>query len=473
MFIDVMMRRPLGRRRTLLNTVLLSGGLLSMACAPADPPGFETTGHYTTKTPYPAPTGQPELPVPEGFRPLMVQLAARHGSRPLSSPDDDDLSLQVWRQAADEEALTPLGLALGPVLEDIRRVHQDIGYGAISGRGILEHEEMARRLVQRQRRLFDETVDSGREIDVQHSGRLRAEQSAGAFVRGLESGMPELSRLIAAPRPEPELVYFNDAADTPAARAYRVYRESDARLLATVERLSSLPRTRDMAQRLLEALYTPAFVARLDAGVYRFEAAADPEDVIDDAVGAAASLYALYSIAVNLDVEGDWNLGRFLDPQAVAWFAMVDDAESFYERGPGFADEDVTWRAAEVLLRDFVSGIEAAAAGDIETAAVLRFTHAQALIPFAALLGIEGAHEALPEGVLFDYDNSPWRASEVSPMAANVQWEAYLGSDGRILVRMLHNERLVPFAGSCRPSDGAPGFYALEEIRRCYGLSGP
>jgi hypothetical protein len=151
---------------------------------------------------------------------------------------------------------------------------------------------------------------------------------------------------------------------------------------------------------------------------------------------------------------------------------MVDDAESFYERGPGFADEDVTWRAAEVLLQDFVSGIEAAAEGGGH-AAVLRFTHAQALIPFVALLGIEGAHEALPEGVLFDYDNNPWRASSVSPMAANVQWDTYLASDGRILVRMLHNERPVPFAAACKASDSAPDLYTLQEIRRCYGLSGP
>ena len=474
-----MFSERLRRHRCVLSLGLPAVALLLLsACSPAPPgaavasgapAGFATTGHYTTKTPYVAPSERAALP-PQGFRPLMVQLVARHGSRPLSSADDDDLSLQVWRQAQVEGALTPLGAALGPVLEDVRAVHERLGYGAISQRGIEEQEALAARLMYRQPELFEQAVADQLRISVLHSARERAEQSALAFVRGLERGLPALATLIDPPRAAPALVYFNDAADTPAALAYRRYREADARLHAAVDRLQELPQTQRMARRLLEALYAPAFVDGLEAGTYRFEAAADPDDTIGSAVEAAMSLYALYGIASNLDREADWQLGRFIDPDAAAWFAMVDDAETFYERGPGFADEDVTWRAAEVLLEDFLSGIEAVAAGVRDEVAALRFTHAQALIPFAALLGIEGASEGLPETVLYSYAVSPWRSSLVSPMAANVQWDAYVDAAGTVLVRMLHHERAARFAAGCRSWEDGGEFYLLEELRRCYGL---
>lgn len=432
---------------------------------------FATVGHYTTKTPYQAPERLDVEPVPDGFRPLMVQHVARHGSRPLSSADDDDLSYQIWQQARDEGALTPLGEMLGPVLEEILAVHARIGYGAISLRGAREHEDMAARLLERQGDLFDEALANGRRVRVLHSGRERAELSAIAFVRGLERSRPDLALIIADPEPAPETVYFNDAADTPAAEAYRSYRENDDRLEATLERLLALPETKQMARRMLEALYAPDFVDRLAAGEYRFEAAADPDDIVDDEVEAAAILFGLYTISANLDLEADLDFGRFIDPDAAAWFAYVDDAESFYERGPAFADEDVTWRAAEVLVEDMLAGIEAVAGGDRDEVAVLRFSHAQAMIPVAAFLRIKGAHEALPEEQLFSYEVSPWRTATVSPMGANVQWDVYTNGDGGVLVSMLHNERQVPFASECRPWSDSRHYVELPELRRCYGLA--
>lgn len=432
---------------------------------------FATQGHFTTKTPYQPPVRIDVEAAPEDFRPLMVQHIARHGSRPLSSPGDDDLSYQVWRQARSEGALTPLGERLGPVLEDMLAVHARIGYGTISRRGEREHEDMAGRLLARQGPLFDHALAQGRRISVFHSGRQRAEFSAAAFVRGLEHARPELSAIIAAPQAAAETVYFHDAADTPAARAYRDYRGRDARLRSTLERLLALRGTKQMARRMLEALYHPDFVDRLEAGEYRFATAADSDDIIRDEVDVAALLYGLYAIAANLDLDVDFDFGRFMDPAAVAWFAYLDDAETFYERGPGFADEDVTWRAAEILVEDMLSGIEATAAGTGNEIAVFRFSHAQALIPLAAFLRIEGAYEALPETQLYSHEVSTWRSERVSPMAANVQWDAYVNDQGTIIVRMLDNERQVPFARACAPWRETRYFVELEELRRCYGLA--
>ncbi len=462
--------RPIG-------SLMLLGALLQGGCAPADEAiattsaiTFATTGHYTSKTPYAEPSQVTLEPPPAGFRPLMVQHVARHGSRPLSSPGDDDLAFQLWQQARDEGALTPLGRMLGPVLEDILAVHAEVGYGALSMRGAREHEQMAERLARRQPALLEQALADQRRIRVFHSGRERAELSALAFVRGLADSQPELTVLIDTPEPAPATVYFNDAAETAAAEAYRRYREEDARLEATLGRLVESPETMAMARRMLEALFTAEFVDRLAVGAYSFEAEADPDDRIDNEVQAAAILYALYSIAVNMDLEADWDFGRFIDPDAAAWFAYVDDAESFYERGPGFDDEDVTWRAAEVLLADMLDTTAAVISGRANDVAVLRFSHAQAMIPIAALLGIAGTHEALPESIMYSYDVSDWRTGTVSPMAANVQWDVYQNNAGIVLVRMLHNESPALFRSGCDTWGDTSSFYVLEELYRCFGF---
>ncbi len=66
---------------------------------------FTTTGFYTSKEPYvPRQLPGSYTPAPEGFSVGAVQHAARHGSRALSSADDDDLMYQLWQQARQETA---------------------------------------------------------------------------------------------------------------------------------------------------------------------------------------------------------------------------------------------------------------------------------------------------------------------------------------------------------------------------------
>jgi len=448
-----------------------SGGLRSCDGLPEPAPGscvFSTTGFLTSKEPY-APRQDPstyEL-VPEGFSVVSVQHVARHGSRALSSPDDDDLMLQLWEAAREEGALTPLGELLGPVLDDVIRVHARVGYGRTSRLGELEHEGTAARLLQRHPAFFDTLVARGQRIDVFHSGRERADESGEAFVRGLVTALPALDGLVDPAEPSLETLYFNEAE---GSEGYQEYSDNDPRMLATIQAIEEDPRTREMARLMLRQLFTEDFVQRLADGAYEFRAAADPDDRIRDELDAAEALYGLYSIAAGLTEEADWAFGRFMHPDAVAWFAYVDDAGSFYDRGPGFADEDITFAGARALVADMVQRIDRVVAGDATHPVTLRFSHAQALMPLAAWLGLEGASEGADPGVPYTWENSSWRSALVSPMGANVQWDVVRNAEGMVLVRMLHQEGEVAFASACRPWRDGSFFHELVELRRCYGL---
>ncbi len=448
-----------------------AGGLPACSDVEHPEPGrcfFDTSGFLTSKQPYaPRQTADRYEAVPEGFQVVSLQHVARHGSRGLSSPDDDDLMAQLWAAARDDGALTPLGEHLGPVLDAMLRVHAEIGYGSISRLGEVEHEDMARRLIRRHRAFFETLAARGDRIDVYYSGRTRAAESAVAFVQGMIEEMPELAGRVEPAQASIETLYFNEAE---GQEAYREYSDQDPRRLAAVAAIEQDPRTRAMARLMLHQLFTSDFVQQLADGARVFTAAADPDDRIEDELDAAEALFGLYSIAAGLTEEADFGMGRFLHPEAAAWFAYVDDAGSFYDRGPGFADEDVSFAGAGVLAADLLERVDQVVQGGRAHPVTLRFSHSQALVPLAAWLGIEGAHEAVAPDELFTYETNPWRAELVAPMGANILWEVVQDREGTTLLRMLHNEAQVAFSESCRPWRTGSTFYTLEEIRRCYGL---
>ena len=92
--------------------------------------------------------------------------------------------------------------------------------------------------------------------------------------------------------------------------------------------------------------------------------------------------------------------------------------------------------------------------------AILRFTHAEAISPFATLLGIPQA--SIPAASVYEY-NKHWSAAAIIPLSANIQWIVY--SNGtEYLVKALLNEKEVslPLPAKLWP------YYSWEDVRKYY-----
>lgn len=497
------------------------------------------TRFYQTKTPYrPQQDMATYQPVPAGYRAVQTQMLARHGSRGLTGFKTDLALYNLWLQASQDGALTPLGAALGPDLRQIMRANFLLGYG-VPGigkpgygnetlQGIQEHTALAQRMQQRLPELFRDAAASStsaagqrRRITIVTSGKDRAVDSGAFFAHALVAQQAGLAPLLDYPpshiprapgaggqRPagtDRYLLYFHqlnarqdqigDAADP----LYRTYMDSQAyqayaqgEPLRDRERaILARPRLAEAARAMLARLFTPAFVASLEhgrrytnSGTYSYTSddgklvqtlSGDGATVIDSPTAAALALYELYCAAADMQEEGVPDFGRYIPAAQASVFSETDDAISFYRKGPASANSGgVTYRMAQLLLDDFFGTADAAARGDLSQAARLRFAHAETVVPFAALLGVDGMAEPLPDAASYSYGISAWRGETVAPMAANIQWDLYRNAEGSTLVRMLYNEKETAFKPACDGARIAPGsyFYDYMRLRACYRGAG-
>ncbi|WP_406459046.1 histidine phosphatase family protein [Streptomyces sp. NBC_00876] len=415
------------------------------------------SGNYATKTPYaPQQNMRSYQQAPKGFVPVFTESVSRHGSRAASDSEDGDLILALWDKARSEGQLTPAGERFGGETKALLAAMDKIGYGQLSGRGVREIQDTAARLEKRLPGLFKQIAKESEQINVTNSGKDRAVDSGNLFAEALAENDPALAPLITPARTDADLLYFHKSA---GGAEYRDYVDNDERLAATLDAITGRPASHTAARNVLKKIFKPAFVERISAGEF---------SSTGTEVEAAQAVYALYSIAPAMSDEGDWNMGRYIAPRDARWFAYLSDAEDFYEKGPGFDDSDITYRMANVLLDDFFAKIDAKRAGTSDAGAELRFTHAEEIIPLAALMGLPGSTKAASPRKPYTYANNPWRGASVASMATNIQWDLFEKGD-KYLVRMLYNEKQTAFRKGCEPVAKGSYFYEVDELKRCLG----
>ena len=187
--------------------------ILLVAVAGCSNGGGSTTtssaGFYSTKTVY-APQQRAstlEAP-PDGYSPVFTEMVARHGARALTSPNDIEYVNQLIDYAEADHSVTALGSELRPQLLSLRSANQGLGYGNLSGLGVVEHQELADRLLERLPDLFHSAALTGRRVMIVNSGKDRAVDSGNNFAASLASHAPGLAPFIDPPITDTQLLYF-------------------------------------------------------------------------------------------------------------------------------------------------------------------------------------------------------------------------------------------------------------------------
>ena len=395
-----------------------------------------------TKTPYVAPAGG-YTPVPAGYRPLFVNYAGRHGARFLTKAGSDSGALKVLELSAAERGLTPLGQRIRAAVKRLCLIEKG-RYENITLLGAAEQRAIGQRMLGRYPGVF-----RGRGLDVAVTFKVRTRQSADAFIGGLTGyrGVTHFSR--AADSLDAVLRFYD------LSPAYLKYKKSGM-VRNGMDSVDRDPRTAAVAAAVNERLFTAGFLVRRTAA---------------ESLAFSDDLYDLYSVQYSLPGEirqRGWvldsvDVSAAFSREDLVWEDFRSGAQDFLEKGPGRDPLGIQVKVAAPLLGDFIRTTDEAVAAEGKTGgmsgrgrdAVLRFTHAEAISPFASLLGIPEA--SVPAAGIRQYHDH-WQAERIIPLSANIQWIIY-GNGERTLVKILLNEREVLL-----PLSGGP-YYSWKELR--------
>jgi hypothetical protein len=432
---------------------LLLGGLVCAVLVKAQAPSF-----LGTKTPYVAPVASYTSP-PAGFHPVFVNYVGRHGARFMTKPGADVEALRLLEAAGKAGGLTKTGWRLNGMVKRLYDLEKG-QYENITLLGAEEQQAIGQRLLNRYPSVF-----TGKGMDVVVTYKVRTQQSADAFLRAF-SGYGGQRYFSKQPDSLDTVLRFYDLSP-----AYQRYKKSTI-LKAAFDSLDRDRRTGAAAAAVCERVFVAGYRSRLTAA---------------EELRFAGNLYDLYSVLFSLPGEvraaglpkDSVNVGIAFGEEELVWEDFVSGAQDFLEKGPGRDPLGIQVKVAAPLLVDFVRTTDRVVSGGAEHSgagkdgdraepagqrdAVLRFTHAEAISPFATLLGIPEASVSVAG--IYNYQGH-WRADQIIPLSANIQWIIY--SDGRDwLVKVLLNEREV---GLPLNRVGGGSFYRWQELREyCLG----
>lgn len=348
---------------------------------------------------YPVPDSS--VRIPDSLRVVMINHVGRHGARYPASSSHVDRLIDFLSDAQSRNALTPTGWELLDLAYKVKEASDD-HWGRLDSIGAAEQEGIARRMFEAYSNLF-------------FSSPVAAESSpVPRCVMSMYEFLHELSVLA----PTVELTAVSGPSVSPLLRFF------DGNLLYS------------------EFAKSPALKDSID-NFYRQNLSLDPlRRLVNGRLGKAKddhykTLMAMYSTLAGLAAMGlDCDVNRFLTPEEYNSLWQAFNLGQ-YLRHTASSLSDVPAEIARPLLQELIQSTDDFIAGNTHTAILLRFAHAETLMPLLSLMRLPGCYYV---GNL-DQVATQWQDFRVVPMAANLQLLLLQSPTNRYYILPLLNER--------------------------------
>ncbi len=404
--------------------------------------------YLNTKTPY-HPQQTNYTPEPKGFKPVFINYTGRHGARFQTSADKDQLVIAVLKQADQQHQLTTEGAVLLAQLQLFQQIEQN-SYGELTLLGKEEQEHIAARMST----AYPGVITNGKLL-LETTDKLRTQQSAKAFLKGLPYYDAAGSTSIIFPAASDSILRFYDLSE-----AYKTY-EKSAQIKIHIDSLLNDERTATASFDICKTIFTKEFIQHFSDGSIK-----DDKQQSISSTTFSLALYDIYcsTFATSEELKTANNtihttLNKVFNNRILQWFDTITSASDFYEKGPAEDASGIQATIAIPLLYDLLKTTDTAI-NQKKYDAVLRFTHAEAISPLAALMEISQA--STTSSSVFDFYKG-WKAADIIPMSANIQWILY--SNGKTyLLKILLNEKEIalPVATKTYP------YYNWNDVKTYY-----
>ncbi len=394
-----------------------------------------------TKTPYKSQQVKTNTPL-NNYTAVFINHVGRHGARHLTKDVNASLPYNLLMKADSSDALTAEGKRLKQMVLLLEKIEKK-DFKSISQLGKIEQQEIAKRMLINNSTVFK---NSSPVVKIRVTKEVRTVQSADAFLNGMKQKIntEDLTKEV-----DDTTLRFYDLA--PSYLAY----EKNGNWKTSFTKLQQLEKYSNITQEVCKRFVTSGFLENLSNE--------DKDEFASDIYGFATIINSIEKEIqdAGLTVE-QVNFQSFFSCKELDILSKINEAEDFLLKGPGMDANGIQVKIAAPLLTDFIKTTD----GYIQTRAVnvqLRFTHAEAIAPFAALLDLASAAKAINN---ISNINSVWNASAVVPLSANIQWILYKknGSDD-YLIKVLLNEKNTAIDGL--KTKNFP-YYNWGEVRAFY-----
>lgn len=379
--------------------------------------------------PYPDRTVR-DLAYPDSLKPVYLNHVGRHGARFLSSSKYTTSLLRTLHKADSLKTITPMGRELIKICDLV--VARTAGrWGALDSLGMAEQRAIASRAFMAYRPLFDNT-----KINAISSYVPRCIMSMDEFTHQLTRLNNKVEIYMSSGRQNSPLVrpwqddeaYKEFIAGEEWHKVYEDYLNKQIPVSVAERALGkNYPFFGDEARDVSQSIY------KVLAGCAAMALQIDLQKYF-----TKAEINALWSVE---------NLHHYLTHSASTLSTTAPDL-------------------ATNLLSELISTIDEAIAGKNPYSVMLRFGHAETMMPLLALMHLPGCYYMTN---YFDTVGLHWRDFYVVPMASNLQMILFQSGNGKYYLRVDLNEKPISLIPG-QETIYIPWQQAREYLNRCLPL---
>jgi hypothetical protein len=394
-----------------------------------------------SKTLY-TPQQQTYTPPPAGFEPVFINHVGRHGSRHLTKDVNTTYLYQLIVKADSLNALSADGKKLREKVLILEKVEKK-NFKSISYQGQAEQRGLANRMYTNYSTVFNQPKPV---FNISYTKEIRTLQTSDAFLAELKTKINEPS---VTKKVNDTILRFYDLSP-----AYLAFKENGSWEQPIEEFKKSLHYS-EITRQIANRFFIPSFISKLDEE--------DIDKLVSDLFGFITISFSIQKeIIENGYTNAAIHMQSLLTCEELAVLGKVDNAEEFMIKGPGIDINGIQVKIALPLLANFINTTD----DYIKTKAInaqFRFSHAETIAPFAALLNFTTASATSNNANQVD---KVWNAEKIIPLSSNIEWILYLGKDGKTyLVKFLLNEKEMAVNGL--KTKTFP-YYNWEDVRSFY-----
>ena len=343
---------------------------------------------------------------PKGYKPFYLSHYGRHGSRYMIDDRDYDVPYNTLMKASREGKLTEKGRK---TLQKVTLIREEAKgrHGELTPLGAVQHQEIARRMLERFPEVF--------------AGKTNIEARSTVVIRCILSMENALQQMV---RMNPKLQIFHDASyhDMYYMNQGDRYLDSLGHCIGMQRAHGEYRRAHEHCDRLMGELFNDAAWVKQNV---------DPSSMNAHLYNMASSIQgtelrgkvSLYDLFTEQELMDTWLFNN-------AWWQMT------YGNSPYTGN--VRPYSQRNLLHDIIDKADSCIALP-HPGATLRYGHDTMVTPLTCLLNLNGYGEEITDP---DKIATQWYDYKITPMATNLQFVFYRRNDKDkdVLVKVLLNE---------------------------------